>query len=39
MLLVSHLSSFTYVEAEEVIGTPFQGLSMADEVQNAGEVV
>lgn len=30
-LLVSHLSSFTYVEAEEEVGTPFNALSIADE--------
>ena len=29
-LLVSHLSSFTYVEAEEEVGTPFQALSIAE---------
>ena len=30
-LLVSHLSSFSYVEAEDEIGTPFQALSIAEE--------
>ncbi|KAI5400593.1 hypothetical protein KIW84_065470 [Lathyrus oleraceus] len=30
-LLVSHLSSFSYVEAEDEVGTPFQALSIADE--------
>lgn len=35
-LLVSHLSSFTYVEAEEEVGTPFQDLSIANEIQKTG---
>ncbi|XP_050896222.1 uncharacterized protein LOC127102949 [Lathyrus oleraceus] len=35
-LLVSHLSSFTYVEAEEAIGTPFQALTMANVIQKTG---
>ncbi|KAI5425849.1 hypothetical protein KIW84_031611 [Lathyrus oleraceus] len=30
-LLVSHLSSFTYVEFEEEVGNPFQALSIAEE--------
>ena len=30
-LLVSYLSSFTYVEAEEEAGTSFQALSIAEE--------
>ena len=30
-LLVSHLSSFSYVEAEDEVGTPFQALSIASE--------
>ena len=30
-LLVSHLSSFSYVEAEDKVGTPFQALSIAAE--------
>ncbi|KAI5396078.1 hypothetical protein KIW84_062320 [Lathyrus oleraceus] len=30
-LLVSHLSSFSYVEAEDEVGTPFQALSIAEE--------
>ncbi|KAI5443587.1 hypothetical protein KIW84_012289 [Lathyrus oleraceus] len=30
-LLVSHLSSFSYVEAEDEVGTPFQALSIAVE--------
>jgi hypothetical protein len=30
-LLVSHLSSFSYVEAEDKVGTPFQALSIAVE--------
>jgi hypothetical protein len=30
-LLVSHLSSFSYVEAEDEVGTPFQALSIAAE--------
>ena len=30
-LLVSHLSSFSYVEAEDEIGTMFQALSIAEE--------
>ncbi|KAI5425543.1 hypothetical protein KIW84_031371 [Lathyrus oleraceus] len=32
-LLVSHLSSFTYFDAEEEIGTSFQALSIADELK------
>lgn len=36
VLLVSHLSSFTYIEAKEDIGTPFQAFSVADEVQKTG---
>lgn len=35
-LLVSHLSSFTYVETEEEVGTPFQAVSIAEEVQKTG---
>ncbi|KAI5396334.1 hypothetical protein KIW84_062515 [Lathyrus oleraceus] len=34
-LLVSHLSSFSYVEAEEEVGIPFQALSIA-EVKKTG---
>ena len=34
-LLVSHLSSFRYVEVEEEVGTPFQALSIA-EVKKTG---
>ncbi|KAI5409770.1 hypothetical protein KIW84_055284 [Lathyrus oleraceus] len=30
-LLVSHLSSFSYIEAEDEVGTPFQALSIAAE--------
>ena len=30
-MLVSHLPSFSYVEAEDEIGTPFQALSIAEE--------
>ncbi|KAI5409974.1 hypothetical protein KIW84_055441 [Lathyrus oleraceus] len=30
-LLVSHLSSFSYVEAEDKVGTPFQALSIPSE--------
>jgi hypothetical protein len=30
-LLVSHLSSFSYVEAEDEVGTPFQALSITVE--------
>ncbi|KAI5436028.1 hypothetical protein KIW84_022458 [Lathyrus oleraceus] len=30
-LLVSHLSSFSYVEAEEEVGMPFQALFITDE--------
>ena len=30
-LLVSHMLSFSYVEAEDEIGTPFQALSIAEE--------
>ncbi|KAI5434826.1 hypothetical protein KIW84_021587 [Lathyrus oleraceus] len=29
-LLVSHMSSFSYVEAEEEVGTPFQALSITE---------
>ena len=36
-LLVSHLSSFTYVEAKEEVGASFQALSVAAELQNTGE--
>ena len=35
-LLVSHLSSFTYVEVEEEVGTSFHALSIANEVQKTG---
>ncbi|XP_050919685.1 uncharacterized protein LOC127137254 [Lathyrus oleraceus] len=35
-LLVSHLSSFTYVQTEKEVGTPFQALSVADEVHKIG---
>jgi hypothetical protein len=35
-LLVSHLSSFTYVDAEEEVGTSFQALSIADEMKKTG---
>ncbi|KAI5439949.1 hypothetical protein KIW84_025347 [Lathyrus oleraceus] len=35
-LLVSHLSSFTYVDAEEEVGTPFQAFSFADELRKVG---
>lgn len=35
-LLVCHISSFTYEEAEEEVGTSFQVLSIADEIQNIG---
>ncbi|KAI5434353.1 hypothetical protein KIW84_021271 [Lathyrus oleraceus] len=31
VLLVSHLSSFSYVEAKDEVGTPFQALSIAAE--------
>ncbi|KAI5407865.1 hypothetical protein KIW84_053922 [Lathyrus oleraceus] len=31
VLLVSHLSSFSYVEAEDEVGTPFQALSIVAE--------
>lgn len=36
VLLVSQLPSFTYVEAEEEVGTPFQALSISNEVQKTG---
>ena len=29
-LLVSHLSSFSYIDAEDEVGTPFQALSIAE---------
>ncbi|KAI5398392.1 hypothetical protein KIW84_063976 [Lathyrus oleraceus] len=32
-LLVSHLSSFSYVEAEDEVGTPFQALFIAAEMR------
>ncbi|KAI5428337.1 hypothetical protein KIW84_033364 [Lathyrus oleraceus] len=35
-LLVSHLPSFTYVDAEEEVGTLFQTLSVADEMKKTG---
>ncbi|KAI5438068.1 hypothetical protein KIW84_023981 [Lathyrus oleraceus] len=35
VLLVSHMSSFSYVEAKEEVGTPFQALSIA-EVKKTG---
>ncbi|KAI5419579.1 hypothetical protein KIW84_043663 [Lathyrus oleraceus] len=35
-MFVTHMSSFTYVEAEEEFGTPFQALSVSDEVQKTG---
>ena len=31
-MMVSHLSSFSYLEPEEVIGTQFQALSINDKV-------
>ncbi|KAI5399014.1 hypothetical protein KIW84_064401 [Lathyrus oleraceus] len=36
-LLMSHLSSFTYVEAEKEVGTLFQTLSIVDELQKTRE--
>lgn len=35
-LLVSHFSSFPYVDAEEEVGTPFQALFVFDELKKAG---
>ena len=35
-LLVSHLSSFTYVDGEKEIRTLFQALFVADELKKAG---
>ena len=32
-LLVSHLSSFSYIDAEDEVGTPFQALSIAEPVE------
>lgn len=32
-LMVSHLSSFMYVKAKEVVGTPLQALSVANVIQ------
>ncbi|KAI5411761.1 hypothetical protein KIW84_056725 [Lathyrus oleraceus] len=32
-LLVSHLSSFSYIDAKDEVGTPFQALSMAEPVE------
>ncbi|XP_050916232.1 uncharacterized protein LOC127131350 [Lathyrus oleraceus] len=36
-LLASHLSYFTYVEAEEEVGIPFQALSVANVIQKTVE--
>ena len=35
-LLVSHFSSFTYVDIDEEVGTPFQALSIVDEMKKNG---
>ncbi|XP_050920128.1 uncharacterized protein LOC127137744 [Lathyrus oleraceus] len=35
-LMVSHLSSFMYVKAKEVVGTPLQALSVANVIQKTG---
>ena len=32
-LLVSHLSSFSYIDAEVEVGTPFQALSIAEPIE------
>ncbi|XP_050909005.1 uncharacterized protein LOC127122761 [Lathyrus oleraceus] len=32
VMLVSHLSSFSYIDVDEVVGTPFQALSVDDNV-------
>ena len=32
-LLVSHLSSFSYIDAEDEVRTPFQALSVAEPVE------
>ncbi|KAI5420028.1 hypothetical protein KIW84_043994 [Lathyrus oleraceus] len=32
-LLVSHLSSFSYIDAEDEVGTPFQALSIAEPIK------
>ncbi|KAI5434518.1 hypothetical protein KIW84_021375 [Lathyrus oleraceus] len=32
-LLVSHLSSFSYIDAEDEVGTPFQDLSIAEPIE------
>ncbi|KAI5409556.1 hypothetical protein KIW84_055107 [Lathyrus oleraceus] len=32
-LLVSHLSSFSYIDAEDEVGTPFQALSIAEPIE------
>ena len=32
-LLVSHLSSFSYIDAEDEVGTPFQALSIAKPIE------
>ncbi|KAI5445921.1 hypothetical protein KIW84_013956 [Lathyrus oleraceus] len=32
-LLVSHLSSFSYIDAEDEVGTPFQALSVAEPIE------
>ena len=37
-LLVRHLSSFTYVEAKEEVGTPFQALSFVDEMKTGASM-
>ena len=33
LFLVSHLSSFSYIDAEDEIGTPFQALSIAEPIE------
>ena len=32
-LLVSHLSSFSYIDTEDEVGTPFQALSIAEPIE------
>ncbi|KAI5423484.1 hypothetical protein KIW84_046439 [Lathyrus oleraceus] len=32
-ILVSHLSSFSYIDAEDEVGTPFQALSIAEPIE------
>ena len=33
LFLVSHMSSFSYIDAEDKVGTPFQALSIAEPIE------